>query len=291
MRGPSIGGAIARQGGYGRSVAHEPIADLDDPRLDDYRSVREAELVLARGRFIAEGRSVVQTLLSRGRFRARSVLISEKKRGALEVPAEVPVYVVSQALMDRLVGFAIHRGILAIGERGPPPSPEALLDRVGSRSTILAIEAVSNHDNIGGLFRNAAGLGADLLLLDPRSADPLYRKAIRVSMGTALELPFARLDPWLNGLAQLRARRFALWALTPHGGADDLGRVARGEVPLPERVAWLVGAEGDGLSAETLERVDARWRVPMARGVDSLNVATAAALALFAGATGRGAPA
>ncbi len=172
---------------------------------------------------------------------------------------------------------------MAVGRIGAPLSVEAAVAALpAGPALVLGLEGLSNTDNVGALFRNGAAFGVNLLLLDPGSADPLYRKAIRTSMGHALVLPFARTPPWPAGLEALRAAGFVTYALTPRAEATSVIELFRGGLPREERVALLVGAEGPGLSAATLAAVDRGLRIPMSAGVDSLNVATAAALGLFA---------
>jgi tRNA G18 (ribose-2'-O)-methylase SpoU len=178
--------------------------------------------------------------------------------------------------MEAVAGFPIHRGCLAAGERGTEESAETLADRA---RTVVVLEAIANHDNIGGIFRNVLAFGGDAVLLDDRCADPLYRKAIRVSVGASLTMPFARIDAWADGLARLSAAGYTLVALTPDAAAIDIAGLPAERLGAG-RVALFVGAEGAGLGPETRAMADARVRIPMAPGVDSLNVATAAGIAL-----------
>lgn len=264
-----------------------PIHSLDDPRVDDYRQVRDADLVGRRGVFMAEGELVVRVLLESPRFRPRSLFLSENRleslRDALErLPPGAPVYTASQEVMDGVVGFHIHRGVLAAGERAGDPAPESLVASLpGGPAMALCLESLANHDNVGGVFRAAAAFGACAVLLDDQSCDPLYRKAIRVSMGHALRIPFARSGRTLDHIALLQRAGFVVCALTPHDSALDLRSLAQQELS-PQRVAILLGAEGPGLTGEALEAADLRLRIPMAPGVDSLNVAQAAAVACHA---------
>lgn len=251
----------------------EQLDDLEDPRLLPYRGLKEGDLVLRQGLFIAEGITVVERLLSGSRYRARSLLVTEPKRQALSErlgPLPVPTYVLEQPLMDQLVGFPIHRGCLALGERGVLPDAPALLS--GAR-TVLVLAGLSNHDNVGSLFRSAIALGADAVLLDEESADPLYRKAIRVSMGAALSLPFARVVR-AQLPALLAAAGYASWALTPAGEPGPLS-------PVRGKVALLLGTEGTGLPASLIDQATLRLRIDMTPGMDSLNVGVAGAIALF----------
>ena len=256
-----------------------PVHSASDPRLDDYRNIPDHELLERRGIFIAEGRMVVRRLLTRSRFAARSVMVTGAARHALadELDAgnRMPVYVVPQALMDGVAGFNIHRGCLAVGERAQPAHWEAVVQEA---QTILVLERMANADNVGALFRSAAAFGAGAVLLDAVSTDPLYRKAIRTSMGAALQVPFARAEPWPAALDALRSAGFTLVGLTP----TAVPTLAATSAALAgRRVALLLGHEGDGLSEPALASCDLLARIPMAPGVDSVNVATAGAIALY----------
>jgi tRNA G18 (ribose-2'-O)-methylase SpoU len=256
-----------------------PIDDPDDPRIAAYRQVRERDLVGRRGEFIAEGEVVLRVLLAGGgRGRAVSLLVADKRLERLApliggLADEVPVYAAGQAVMDAVVGFPIHRGVLAHGLSAPDPGAAALLAGLPPRALVLVLFGIANHDNMGGLFRNAAAFGADAVLLDATSCDPLYRKAIRVSVGAALQVPFARLAADKDPLALLEAAGFAALALSP-AGAEPLAGLAR-----PDRVAVLLGAEGPGLPEAVLRRART-VAIPMAPGWDSLNVAAAGAVVL-----------
>jgi tRNA G18 (ribose-2'-O)-methylase SpoU len=230
---------------------------------------------------VAESRAVVRILLGSARFRTRSVLLTapalDSLREALQA-TDAPVYLTSHEVARAVVGFDFHRGCLALGERGGELAIEALIDRRGPR-LVLALENVSNPDNVGGVFRNARAFGAGLILLSAGCADPLYRKAIRTSMGASLIMPFAHLPDWASGLAGLRAAGYTLVALTPDPSALDIASLGRGR-PVPAHVALVLGAEGPGLGVETRAAADLQVQIAMAPGVDSLNVATAAAIAL-----------
>jgi tRNA G18 (ribose-2'-O)-methylase SpoU len=262
----------------------ERVRDLDDPRLLDYRALPDPEL-LRRGQvFVAEGRLVVRTLLESG-LRARSILLTEAARVALAdvlAPrlADLPVFVVEPGVIESLTGFNIHRGCLAIGERPAPVSVRQMLDRLPGARRVIALEQVGNADNVGATFRNAAAFGADFVLVGPGCCDPLYRKAIRVSMGAALRVPFCRSSGWAEDLAALRAAGFRLAALTPSPAAEDIGACA-GALGEGARLVLLAGTEGAGLTAATLSLADVSVRIPLAEGMDSLNVATATAIALY----------
>ncbi len=249
------------------------IDDPGDPRVADYVDIREAALVKQRGVFLVEGTEVVRTFLTKSPLEKRSLLLSDKRVDAMRDVADaagVPVYVAAPAVMNRIVGFDIHRGCLAAGA---VPAPVPAMDVVGEGArTVLFLEGLANHDNVGQAFRNAAAFGVDAVWLDATCADPLYRKAIRTSMGAALTVPFARVTS--EDLNALAARGFTLVAMTPAG--DDLATL-----PRSDRTAVLVGTEGRGLEAATMARAHHRARIPMAPGHDSLNVATAAAIALY----------
>jgi tRNA G18 (ribose-2'-O)-methylase SpoU len=254
------------------------IEDRNDPRIAAYRDIREADLVGREGHFIAEGEVVVRVLLTASRHEPVSLLLAEKRVAALRaeianLPESVPVYVAPQTILDEVAGFHLHRGILALGRSAAFPSAEAQLAAVGCRALVLVLFAVANHDNMGGIFRNAAAFGAELVILDSDCCDPLYRKSIRVSAGNVLRVPFARLDRGADALALLAKRGFEAIALSPDG-ASTLAETKR-----PERIAILLGAEGPGLPDTILRRAQT-VRIQMASGVDSLNVATASGIVL-----------
>ncbi len=206
------------------------IDDPDDPRVAAYRDVRERDLVGRKGLFVAEGEVVLNLLFGgRSRHRALSLLIAEKRVAGLgdlltKVPEGVPVYAAAQPVIDALTGFHIHRGILAMGERAPMPTAEALLSGLGRRALVVVLSAIANHDNMGGICRNAAAFGADAVIIDGACCDPFYRKAIRVSVGAALTLPFARVATAEAALDLLSAHNFQTLALSP------AGKLALGEV-------------------------------------------------------------
>jgi len=255
-----------------------PVTSLDDPRLAVYRDVRDADLRARDGLFLVEGRLNVKRLIGDPGHRTRSVFLSETAlaamRGSLTpLDAATPVYVASRALLCDVVGFAMHRGCLALGERPPEPELDALLTPTGPR-TWIALEAVTNAENVGAIFRNALAFGAAGVVLTRGCVDPLYRRAIRVSMGATLRLPFARIDDAAAARSALAAAGFTQVALTPAADAAPLSTLA------PGRLAVWLGGEGSGLSAATAAGADRRIRIPMSPGVDSLNVATAAAIAL-----------
>ena len=257
----------------------EPITDSRDPRVAAFLSIRERDLAGGHGgRFIVEGKVTLETLLTRSRFEVESLFLCETRLAPLSgllthVPEGVPVYVAPQALMDAVAGFPLHRGVLACGRKGAPLTPGDILPAEGP-STALILSELSNHDNVGACFRNASAFGADGVLLDAASCDPLYRKAIRVSSGASLWLPFAQGGSGAELISAAEAAGYDVWALTPRAEAEPLPALK-----VPGRVALLLGAEGPGLRAEMIARARP-VRIPMAEGFDSVNVATAAAIAL-----------
>ena len=259
----------------------ETVEDPEDPRLTDYREIRDAERRRRSGTFIAEGRQVVRRLLDVGRYRARSALVTPPALdalGAVLADARVPTYLVRQDIVNAIVGIEFHHGCLAVGERGAEQTPEAVLAEARGASVVL-LEGLGDASNVGAIFRNALAFGAGAALLSPGTADPLYRKAIRVSAGAAVVLPFARLDDWPRDLERLRDGGYTLLALTPRAEAVDIS-VLGTSCPRPARVALLLGTEGRGLSAGALAAADLQVRIPMAPEMDSLNVAAAGAVAL-----------
>jgi tRNA G18 (ribose-2'-O)-methylase SpoU len=251
------------------------ITDPDDPRLAPYRDIRERDLVGRDREFIAEGKVVVERLLAGSRHRARSLLLAEHRVGALgdmvAAAGELPVYAAAQPVLDRVAGFALHRGILAHGAAAAPLDADTLLRGLGPRALLVVLVGISNHDNLGGIFRNAAAFGAAAVLLAPDCCDPLYRKAIRVSVGATLTVPFTAVE---GDMLDLLVRHgFEALALSPHG-ATRLADVVRAP-----RVALLLGAEGPGLPDALLARARA-VAIPIVPGFDSLNVATTSGIAL-----------
>jgi tRNA G18 (ribose-2'-O)-methylase SpoU len=265
-----------------------PLIHLDDPadpRLAPYQGVSDRALLERQGLFMVEGRLVVRRLLLESRLHAASVLVTPNALAALAdiVPGrapDLPVFVVPQRVMNAVSGFNMHRGCLATGIRAPGARVEDLLHHASSRARVLLLEQVSNPDNVGGIFRCAAALGGEAIVLGPGCGDPLYRKAIRTSIGCTLTVPFAATPSWPSSLEALRARGFTLVALTPAREAQDVRHAADGL--RARRVALLLGAEGDGLSPETIAAADLRVRIAMAAGADSLNVSVAAGIALHA---------
>ena len=261
------------------------IIDVDDPtdvRLDDFRDLnsidRRPDLPSGKGLVIAEGVLVVQRMLA-SRFVARAFLGNDRRLGELAddlAQTDAPFYRVSPEVMADVVGFHLNRGVLAAAPRPAEISTEQVIE--GAR-TIAVLEGVNDHENLGSVFRNAAGLGVDAILFGTGCADPLYRRAVRVSMGHALLVPYASSSSWFDDLELLREREFRVLAMTPNSAARTLAE-AMGDL-VDDKVAILVGAEGPGLTERTMRASDVRVRIPMARGTDSLNVATAAALAFY----------
>jgi len=254
------------------------VSNPDDPRIAAFRDIREADLVGRDGRFIAEGEVVLRTCIRDGRHSLESVLIDAKRLDGLAdllmgLPEGVPVYVAAQAVLDAIVGFHIHRGVLAVGSRALQSNAEDLLSAMGPRALVVAAFGIGNHDNMGGIFRNAAAFGANAVLLGDDCCDPFYRKAIRVSVGAVLTTPFGRLPAGVGAIDLLERHGFTVIALTPSGQTilSDLER--------PARAALLLGAEGPGLPAAMLARART-VAIPMAGAFDSLNVATTSGIAL-----------
>jgi len=271
------------------------LPNLSDPRLAAYANMRDAELAQRRdpldaaahaGLFVAEGELVLRRLIDSG-FPVQSVLLAENRAKGLagdlaRLPEETPVYVLPQSHFNDIVGFNMHRGVLAIGRRTAPPP---LADVLRGGGPILILEDLVNHDNLGGIFRNAAGLGGAGcgVVLSPRCADPLYRKSLRVSMGHVLTVPFTRVERWPGALDEVRAAGFEVVALTPGEGSEDLAEI---RAVLGRRVALVLGSEGPGLTEGLLAGVDRRVRIAMPPGrggevIDSLNVGMAAGIALW----------
>lgn len=266
------------------------VDDPGDPRIADFLGLRDHQLRMRReadggdlaGLFVAEGDLVVERALRAG-YRLRSALIDAKRTAPLPfaVPTDATTYAAGDAVLERITGMGVHRGILATFARRPLPSAA---DVVRSATNIVVCENINNPTNLGVILRSAAGLGLHAALLDPSTCDPLYRRASRVAMGEVFAFPYARTDRLPAGLDVLRAEGFLTVALTPEPTAaaiDQLPRLSAGR-----RVALLLGAEGAGLSAATLDAVDLRVRIPMHAGVDSLNVGAAAAIACYALASG-----
>jgi tRNA G18 (ribose-2'-O)-methylase SpoU len=256
-----------------------PVDDPADPRVADYRDLtsadRRPDRPGGRGLVIAEGVVVVRRLLD-SPYPLRSLLGVPRRFDELSddlAGVDVPAYATDAATMAAVVGFHLNRGVLAVADRAAPVEIGAL---VRNARLLAVLEGVNDHENLGALFRNAAALGVDAVLLGPRCSDPLYRRSVRVSMGHVLRVPFAQLpEPWPASLEMLRAAGLRVVALTPAEEAQPLSAAGLAG----QRTAILLGAEGPGLTPEALAAADLRVRIPMTPGVDSLNVATAAAVA------------
>ena len=258
------------------------VTDPTDQALRDYAGLTDVSLRRlsepAGGLYIAESSKVIARAIQAG-HRPRSVLVQEQWLDSVQEllgDTDVPVYVGDDALLHTLTGYQVHRGALAAMQRPELPSVAAVI--AGARR-IIVLEDIVDHTNVGAIFRSVAGLGADGVLITPRCADPLYRRSVRVSMGTVLQVPWTRLPKWPQGAALLRDAGFHLAALTLADGAIDLDEFA---ARAPEKVAILLGTEGDGLSRAATSAADTLVRIPMLHGVDSLNVASATAVATWA---------
>ncbi|MEZ5179652.1 MAG: RNA methyltransferase [Acidimicrobiales bacterium] len=267
-----------------------PVDDPADPRIEEFVGLRDADLRRRReapggdlaGIFVAEGDVVVERALRAG-YALRSVLVDATRTAPL--PAEVrgvPVYAAGPALVLAITGMAMHRGCIASFDRRPVPS---LLDVLAPATRVVVLENLTNPTNLGVIARSAVALGADALVLDPSCCDPLYRRASRVAMGEVFALPYAYAPRFPDGLDAVVDAGFSLLALTPDPGAESIDDLA---FEPHERVALVLGAEGPGLSAATMERIGRKVRIPIHGGVDSLNVGAAAAIACYV--LGRGRP-
>jgi tRNA G18 (ribose-2'-O)-methylase SpoU len=256
------------------------IDDPDDPRLADYRDLRDVELrkhlEAAHGLFLAEGEKVVRRAVESG-FPARSFLMAPRWLAGLSDvlgSSNAPCYVMSEGLAEQVTGFHVHRGALASLQRVPlPPVADVL---AGAR-TVVVLEDIVDHTNVGAIFRSAAALGVDAVLLAPRCADPLYRRSVKVAMGAVFTVPWTRLDSWYDALPAVSAAGFTTVALTLADDATDIVQAVAGL----DRVALVLGTEGHGLSPRWEQTADRRAVIPMAEGIDSLNVAAATAVACY----------
>jgi tRNA G18 (ribose-2'-O)-methylase SpoU len=261
-----------------------PIAvdDARDDRLSDYRDLTDVALRSRieppHGVFIAESELVIRRALAAG-YQPRSIVMApewlERMRPLID-DVDAPVYAAPYDVLRELTGFHVHRGALAAFHRKPLPSVSSLL--AGGAKRVVVLEDLVSHTNLGAVFRCAAGLGIDAVVLTPSCADPLYRRAVRVSMGAVLSLPYARADRWPDGLDDVRGAGFTLLALTPAADAVSLRDLTYAD---DEALALMLGTEGDGLSDAALAMSDVRVQIPMAGGVDSLNVAAAAAIVFW----------
>lgn len=258
----------------------EHVTDAADPRLADYVALRDVELRTSleaqHGLFLAEGEKVVRRAVAAG-FPVRSFLMAsrwvEGLADVLEQAAEAPCYVAPADLIESVTGFHVHRGALASLRRVPLPSVADVL--TGARRVVV-LEDLVDHTNVGAVFRASAALGMDAVLLSPRCADPLYRRSVKVSMGAVFSTPYTRMTRWYEALDDLRQAGFLILALTPAADAVVLDQVV-----CPERLAVVLGSEGAGISKRWTSEADVRVRIPMRAGIDSLNVAAAAAVAFY----------
>jgi tRNA G18 (ribose-2'-O)-methylase SpoU len=263
------------------TVQRVSVSDPADARVVDFTALTDVELRRRRepaeGLFLAEGEKVIRRAIDAG-YALRGVLCEERWLEPLAdvLPDDVPAYVAAPSVLEAVTGYAVHRGALASFARRPLPEPGELLRRA---RRVAVLEDVNDHTNVGAIFRSAAALGMDAVLLTPRCADPLYRRAVKVSMGAVLAVPYARMPWWPAGFDLLREAGFRTIALTPDPGALPLSELPADALT---RVALLLGAEGDGLSGAALSGADVRVRIPMAAGVDSLNVGSAASVAFYA---------
>ena len=262
------------------------VGDPDDARLHDFVALTDVALRTRRepagGLFVAEGEKVIRRALAAG-ARPREVLVTERWLDSVTgwlAGTEVEVAVVPDSVAEAVPGYRVHRGALASFHR---PAARAPADVLARARTVAILEDVNDHANVGAVFRAAAGLGLDGVLLSPRCADPLYRRSLKVSMGAVLSVPWARLAPWPSGLGLVRDEGFRVLALTPAGDAVPIGELSPEDL---RRCAVLLGAEGDGLTDRSMARADLRVRIPMSHGTDSLNVGAAAAVAFYAVTTG-----
>lgn len=261
------------------------IDDPRDARVAAYLDIRERDLVGRQGRFVAEGKVVLDVLLSARRFETESILVLENRLAGLEpvlakAPAGIPIYVASSETMDRIADFHMHRGILAIGHKGAPENASALVKALPAEALVVVLVGIANHDNVGSIFRNAAAFGASAVLLDHTSCNPLYRKAIRVSVGAALKVPFATFADTAELAQTLDIEGFAQLALSPDGKTDIR------DAERKNRLALYLGSEGEGLPQALLARLTTA-RIAMTRDFDSLNVAAASAIALHHFSSGK----
>jgi rRNA methylases len=267
------------------------IESPDDPRIAEFRDIRERDLTGRQGRFIAEG-TVVLRVLARAHaagagVRAEKLLLLRNRVEGLtdllaEFPEDVPVYVADGAVLDAIAGFHLHRGVLALGERESEPTVAGFLASLPERALLVAACGISNHDNIGAIFRNAAAFGADGVILDETCCDPRYRKALRVSVGSVLTVPYVRAGSIEADLDAIAGAGFDIWALSPSGRAEIR------EIDAANRVALVLGTEGEGLPGRILSRFRTA-RIAQSPSLDSLNVGTSSGIALYtiAGRLGR----
>lgn len=254
------------------------IDDEYDSRITAYQNIQERDLVGRQGKFIAEGKVVLHVLLTTSRFKPESILVAQNKLDGLQnilalCPPDVPIYCATSGVINKIAGFDVHRGILAVGQKRAAPDLTTILNGLSSQALVVALCGISNHDNLGSIFRNAAAFEADYVLMDTSCCDPLYRKSIRVSVGAALTVPYSiggSIDEIVAGLINYG---FNVLALSP------AGEINIHHAKVDKRMALLLGTEGDGLPAHLLTSLQTA-RIPMSKSFDSLNVATASGIAL-----------
>ncbi|XUY26187.1 TrmH family RNA methyltransferase [Agrobacterium sp. rho-8.1] len=264
-------------------LALNPITEANDPRIAVFRDIRERDLTGRHGRFIVEGTVVLRMLAQAHKagldFEAESILILENRLAGVaeilsEFPSEVPIYVANASVLDEIVGFNLHRGILALGKRKSETDLAATIGRLPQSSLVLVGCGISNHDNLGSMFRNAAAFYADAVFMDSTCCDPLYRKSLRVSVGSVLSVPYHRGGDAVELLETLAAKDFDIWSLSPAGTKEIR------EIPASNRMALVIGTEGDGLPPDVLSRFHTA-RIAQSPQLDSLNAGTASGLALY----------
>lgn len=265
------------------------ITDADDPAIAEFRSVRDRDLTRGGGRFVAEGTVVLRMLAEAHRRQAGCVaekllLLENRVTGLGDIlaafPDDVPVYVADGKVLDQIVGFHLHRGVLAIGRRIESRTMEEIIAALPERALVVAAFGISNHDNIGAIFRNAAGFGADAVFIDETCCDPLYRKALRVSVGSILAVPYAS-GTVASILTSLQGAGFAVWGLSPAGATEIR------HVPPQDRMALITGTEGEGLPPSVMSAISTA-RIAQMPGLDSLNAGTATGIALYEIAMAKG---
>jgi tRNA G18 (ribose-2'-O)-methylase SpoU len=263
-------------------VTFHYLESAEDPRVSDYTQLTDVHLRKLRepaeGMYIAESSRVLRRALAAG-HRPRSFFLAEKwledLRDIFSEFPDVPAYVGSAELLEQITGFHLHRGAMAAMHR---PAPVPLIDLLAGATRVAVLEDIVDHTNVGAIFRSAAALGMDAVLVSPRCGDPLYRRSVRVSMGTVFQVPWARLDSWPEDLEILKEQGFTVAAMELTPDAVDVDALAARN---PAKLALVLGTEGAGMSAGTLAAVDLAVKIPMRAGVDSLNVAAASAVAFW----------
>jgi tRNA G18 (ribose-2'-O)-methylase SpoU len=250
------------------------LDSIDDPRLSPYRNLKDRELARLGGRFIAESDLIVRRLLA-SQYQVESVLVASRKANAIAgiIPDHVPLYVLPEAMLDAVIGYQFHTGMLAVGVRQASPAIDSVL---GEKSTFVILPEITNSENMGSLIRISSAFGVDAIILGPRCCDPFYRMSIRVSMGTIFSIPILRSENLTSDLAKLNSGGYEIVATVLDKDAEPLDRATRGD-----RLALMFGNEATGLTAEDIAAANRRVTLPMQRGTDSLNVAIAAGIFLY----------